>query len=273
MPELPEVETVRVSVHRELFGARPVDFPIQTPPRFVADQSWLGHDLTGIRRRGKYLLLDNDAGCVVIHLGMTGQLTFTDIHTPVSTHEHWRAVMCDARGEHVALRLVDPRRFGFVRFHPNHDERTWPGLIGQLGTEPVPGLWDEDTATAALTGRAGQVKNVLLSQKAIAGVGNYIADEALFRARVAPQARNLTPRAARAVAQATYDIVQQSLHDGGVSMRDYVHTDGTTGNAQHRLAVYGRGGQPCLRCGRELHYTQLSGRGTVWCPSCQLHHT
>jgi formamidopyrimidine-DNA glycosylase len=273
MPELPEVETIvrglapRVRGRRidtvwwsgqGLHLGRKVDL---AGLRAVA----VGRAVAGVRRRGKYILLEvtglGGEG-VIIHLGMTGRLRVQPAATARAPHTH--VVFALAGGDE--LRFVDARRFGWVT--PGRPLARDPALAG-LGPDPLSEL-DAPALARALAGARAPIKAFLLDQHRIAGLGNIYVAEALFLAGVHPA----TP-AARLVGrtEALLRAVRTSLEGGiarrGTTLRDYVDADGFAGDNARALLVYGRAGEPCVRCGARIRRRLDGGRATFYCPRCQ----
>lgn len=292
MPELPEVETVRLGLQSAMEGARIDHVDLRRPDLrfpFPADfaKRLTGGRIIGIGRRAKYLLLETTTAPVLIsHLGMTGSFRVEDgdaALTPgVFHHERSKAEAHD----HVVFRLTgedgtprrvtfnDPRRFGFMLFAG--DDGRHP-MLDQLGLEPTGNALDGVALAAMLRGKQAPLKAALLDQTLIAGLGNIYVSEALWRARLSPRRKagsivrnNGAPtERAHALALAIRSVIDDALRAGGSSLRDYVHTDGSLGYFQHRFAVYDREGQPCPRCGGTIARIVQSGRSTFYCPACQ----
>jgi formamidopyrimidine-DNA glycosylase len=257
MPELPEVEVVRRQLEDLLVGKRVVAVH-SSHPRYQAPDL-AGEDVTAISRRGKYLVLSfNHHPQLLLHLGMTGQLLWNN-HP--GSHVHF-----ELRTENGTLYFRDPRRFGTVRVLAAGERL--PVTLTNLGQEPG-GDMDLEAVARILTRGASPIKARLLDQRAIAGVGNYIADEALHRAGLHPAKRKISLKKARELAAAVNTVVLESLAAGGVSERDYVHVDGGRGEYQHQLKCYGRAGLPCLSCATLLQKIWVAGRGSSFCPRCQ----
>lgn len=278
MPELPEVETIRRQLEPKLIDAAIVDAGAHWSAKFTPALDAVGTEIVSARRRGKYLLFDLDPGAdggppreLVVHLGMTGRLA---VHEPGSalalddpaTEPHLRAWwrLDDDR----VLTFHDIRRFGRIHVVDTGDYRNIPTLHA-LGPEP----WDPDfngKHLAAFVKRSDRhLKTILLAQRAVAGVGNIYADEALWDARINPATRRLSRQRADELVVAIRRALESGLAHGGTTLRDYVDSDGAQGANQHELACYGRGGEPCLRCGEELRTRVIDARTTTWCPACQ----
>jgi formamidopyrimidine-DNA glycosylase len=270
MPELPEVETVARDLRPLLTGRSLVGLRRSRKPlRQAWDKSWekklLGRRVEAVHRRGKWLLLELDAGAfLMVHLGMTGRFTVVAPEAPVEPHTHLVFRLDNAH----ELRFRDARRFGSVSYFP--DRPSWEAfLTTRLGPEP----WDLKPAEfrAALKGTKRPVKAVLLDQTVVAGVGNIYADEACFAARIDPRrpGNALRPAEADRLLHAVRAVLDRAIESRGSSIRDYVGGSGQRGGFQDRFAVYGRTGEPCPRCGRPIESVRLGGRSTHYCPRCQ----
>lgn len=272
MPELPEVETVRRSLEPRLLGQRLGTVDVRSPmlrePLDAASMQRLeGQRIDAVRRRAKYLLLDGDGGqTLVVHLGMTGNLTVATADQPVDTHEHLSFQLEGGR----RLRFVDPRRFGVVfslgRHAIEHDRH-----FVHLGVEPLEDDFTADYLKRRATGRRGPIKNFLMNGQIVVGVGNIYASEALWRAGVHPKRK--VHRISGATWQRIVQHVRQTLHDaivqGGTTLSDFHDGDGNAGYFQISLQVYDRRGEPCLRCGQALKRIVQAGRSSYYCAGCQ----
>lgn len=272
MPELPEVETI-VRHLRETIITTDVEkveplLPkvIHTPDPvdFVAQLT--GKQITAVRRRGKYILISLSGNAVlVVHLRMTGQLVFEPQGGDYPKHTHLVLHLSDGR-----LRFTDLRQFGRFWLVPETELHTVSGLR-DLGVEPLsPGFKQKDF-TAALGGRRGKIKALLLNQCFIAGMGNIYTDEALFRSRIHPErkANEISLHEAQGLYRAVKEVLKEGIAFGGTSVRDYVDGEGKEGRFQDMLRVYGRKGESCPRCGETIMRIKTAGRGTYFCPRCQ----
>ena len=271
MPELPEVETVRRRLAPHLAGRTLAEVEIfdhrltdPEPPSAVAARL-SGARIDALGRRGKYLLIElEDGAALTVHLRMTGNVLWLPSPPAVAPpFLRARAVLDDGS----YLGYTDVRRFGTWRVAEDGAEAL---LAGKLGPEPLDD-WTVADLVGALAGRKAPVKAALLDQRVVAGVGNIYADEALFAARIHPAAP--AGRLSRTRVVRVHDAVRAALQAGidaqGASIRDFRTPDGGYGSAQERFAVYGRGGEPCERCGTPLRRTVIAQRGTVYCPHCQ----
>lgn len=269
MPELPEVEVTRLSFADRIAGARiesvrmgkPLRWPLGCDPALLA-----GRTVQGVRRRGKYLLIDLDAGLILVHLGMSGSLMFVDRLPPPGSHDHFD--MLTSRG---ALRLNDPRRFGAVVFADGEEAPQAVKLLGGLGVEPLSAQFDAAAFHAGLKRRNAPVKQVLLAGDVVVGVGNIYASEALFIAGIRPTlpaSRISRPRAARLHA-AVRDVLARAVQKGGSTLRDFSNAHGETGYFQLEAMVYDRAGEPCRQCATPIRMIRQGQRATYYCVHCQ----
>ena len=269
MPELPEVEATRLSFVDRISGAGIVSAWCGKPLRWplgIAPASLAGRTVRGVRRRGKYLLLDLDQGLLLLHLGMSGSLSFAAGLPPRGVHDHFE--LATTRG---ALRLNDPRRFGAVVWAPAEDAPVARKLLGGLGVEPLSADFDVAAFHAALKTRKSAIKQVLLAGDVVVGVGNIYASEALFLAGIRPTlsaARLSRPRAEKLRA-AIRDVLGRALAAGGTTLRNYSNAVGERGNFQFEARVYGREAQPCRVCATQIKAIRQGQRATFFCPNCQ----
>lgn len=269
MPELPEVEVTRLSFADRIAGARIQAVHLGKPLRWplgCASQSLVGRQVRSVRRRGKYLLLDLDQGLLLIHLGMSGSLTFARQLPPPGVHDHF-----ELRTTHGVLRLHDPRRFGAVVYVPDEQDATARKLLDKLGMEPLGAEFDLALFHAGLARRRAPIKQVLLAGDVVVGVGNIYASEVLFLAGIRPttQACKLSrPRTAR-LHQAIRDVLARAVEQGGSTLRDFSNAHGEAGHFQTEAMVYGRQGQACKVCGTPIRAIRQGQRSTFFCSHCQ----
>jgi formamidopyrimidine-DNA glycosylase len=273
MPELPEVETVRRTLTPAI-GARIAavwdsGMPLhmkRRPPRKKL-RALVGAKITGVRRHGKYLLVDTDRPqSLLVHLGMTGRFCLHKKREPRATHTH---LVLDLGARE--LRFADARRFGQLDVFVRADERAHPALA-VLGPDAlVPGVDPAALLEVARKRRGTTLKAFLLDQSVIAGVGNIYASEALWRAGLRPttRTRRLTSAGAGRLADAIREVLENALEKGGTTLSDFVAADGAAGENADFLWVYDRAGQPCPRCKGIIRRSVLQGRATYFCPTCQ----
>jgi formamidopyrimidine-DNA glycosylase len=274
MPELPEVETVRMRLEPVLVGRLLQDVEILDPrltrpfdPAGVAAELQ-GERVAAVDRRGKYLVVRFESGRVLlIHLRMTGNLLHGNLGNGLLDDPHRRAVVRLDDGSNVVYR--DVRRFGtWLLLEPDQLD---PYLEPRVGLEPLARSFTTKQLAQALSGRRAPVKAAILDQRRLAGVGNIYADEALWRARIHPQrpAGELGSDEIKALHAGIRRALKAGIERQGATLRDYRTPDGGSGAMQHEFKVYGREGEPCDRCGTPIEKIRAAGRGTWYCPRCQ----
>ena len=273
MPELPEVETVRRTL-APLLGAtvmgiwtsgKPLRLNRPVPKKALA--RLVGSKVTALRRLGKYLLIDTDGDAgVLVHLGMSGRLRLQPASEPRVLHTHV-VLQLDGGRE---LRYSDPRRFGQVDVFATGQERAHVS-IAALGPDPIAESVSGDYLWTRSRKRTTSLKAMLLDQEVLAGVGNIYASEALWQAKIKPtrKAKTLTREQADLLATAVHDVLEHALTNGGTTLRDFVNSDGKSGEHADYLSVYDRDGQPCPRCGTTIKKSVQQGRATYFCRRCQ----
>ena len=285
MPELPEVEVVRRGLERHVAGRtietvqvlhpRAVRRHLAGPDDFAAAVT--GLTVTAARRRGKYLWLPVAPGppgtgqpaadALLVHLGMSGQLLLGDPGRPLSPHVRARFTFTDSGPD---LRFTDQRTFGHLAFAPGGADL--PAMIAHIAPDPLEAAFDEAAVIARLRSRRSAVKAALLDQSLVSGVGNIYADEALWRARLhwARPTETLNRGEVSRLLEAVRGVLAEALKAGGTSFDSlYVNVNGESGYFGRSLAVYGRAGQPCPRCGTPVRRDPFMNRSAYSCPSCQ----
>lgn len=279
MPELPEVEITRRSIASRLHGARVLSVRCGKPLRWplgIAPEGLVGSRIGAVGRRGKYLWLPLQRdlsqspigadGGLLLHLGMSGSLALFDAPVEPGVHAHF-----DLGTSQGMLRLTDPRRFGAVLWSAGIDVDPAATLLARLGAEPFDAALTPLTLHAALRHRKVAIKTLLLGGQVVVGAGNIYACEALFRAGIDPRTRcdRLSrPRCERLLA-ALRETLARALKLGGSTLRDFSDAHGVAGEFQAEARVYGREGQPCLRCGLAVRRILQAQRSTYFCANCQ----
>jgi formamidopyrimidine-DNA glycosylase len=273
MPELPEAETIVRDLRARIPGATVARVIIthadvlhtgMTPAAF--GRRLRGRTVTGVSRRGKNVVIEFDAGLrLVINLGMTGRVVTSDAaragelrHVAVSLNlRDGRAILYD-----------DARRFGDLDLR---DEEGWAVRNAELGVEPLSDAFTAELLHALTRTSITPIRNWLLDQRRIAGVGNIYAIEALYRAGIRPtrRARTLRRRETSVLRDTLRDVLQESIDARGTTISDYRDASGEPGTFVGRLRVYDREGEPCVSCGSPVKRIVLSNRSAFYCPSCQ----
>ena len=271
MPELPEVETAARDLARQVLGCRIVAIEkldwermIETPLE-IFQEHLLGREVLAVRRRAKWLLLDLDAGwTLALHLRMSGSVSVRSPDEQPDTYTHLVLALDDGR----RIFFRDIRKFGRARLL---DAGGLALLDSRHGSEPLDEKFTPAALAALLRGRRTRLKSLLLNQAIIAGMGNIYTDEALWHARLHPLrvAESLTADEIERLYTAILQVLNMGLDYGGSTLRDYRNGYGEIGHTQEHFAVYGRTGQPCLRCGTPIERLVVTQRGTHICPNCQ----
>ena len=278
MPELPEVESVRRQLAPELEGRQVLAaWSDPWPGTRLSDvDRAVGHHITAVERRGKFLLLPLSTGAatpleLVLHLGMTGSFRVVASPSPGEdpddgiSHVRVRLHLDDRR----TLLFRDPRRFGRASVVPAGDYAGRIPTLATLGPEPLSDAFDPARFAAALATTRAPVKARLLDQRLVAGVGNIYADEALWRARIHPASRRVGRARAFALHAAIREVLAAAIEREGTTFRDYQMVNGASGRYAEELTAYGQAGRPCGRCRTPLRRTVIAQRGTTYCPRCQ----
>ncbi|MDD5470624.1 MAG: bifunctional DNA-formamidopyrimidine glycosylase/DNA-(apurinic or apyrimidinic site) lyase [Sideroxydans sp.] len=270
MPELPEVETTLRGIAPHLQGARVNDVVVRNaqlrwPIPARLPELLREREVCGLQRRAKYLLIAFEHGTLILHLGMSGSLRILAHGTPPEKHDHFDLVLDNGK----LLRLRDPRRFGAVLWHTG--DITEHPLLLRLGPEPLSDAFDADYLHRATRSRSIAIKQLLMDNHLVVGVGNIYANEALFRAGIRPQlpARKLSRARCETLVQTVQDVLRAAIEKGGSTLRDFIHSDGSSGYFQQHYFVYGRSNETCLRCGTPIRIIKQGQRSTFYCPHCQ----
>jgi len=271
MPELPEVEVTRRSIAPDLVGSRVSGGVTRTARLRYPLAPQLPRLLTGLTlrevgRRGKYLLLDFGVGTLLIHLGMSGSLRLLPRGTPPQKHDHF-----DLEFGKRLLRLRDPRRFGAVLWlAPNYAIHQHP-LLATLGIEPLSEEFTARWLFTATRGRNAPIKQLLMDSHLVVGIGNIYASESLFRAGIDPRtaAGKIALKRFERLVPEIRATLEAAIAAGGSSLRDFIHSDGSSGYFQQQYFVYGRDGKTCHRCGGKIRSLRQGQRATFYCPRCQ----
>lgn len=278
MPELPEVETTRRALEPALLGRRVVAVEHVDPDRYRDTRLAVGRTVTGVDRRGKYLIvrLDETLGepglgehglDAIVHLKMTGGFRFPGASGSFESPPRFERLRL--RTDVGEVSFVDSRRFGIWRVVPR-GEHAGIEALRTMGPEPLTDDFRPDAFAEAMA-RTTRVKPALLGQRIVAGLGNIYADEALWEAGLHPEAGRLSREQSERLHAAIRNVLSRAVKAGGSTLSDatYQQPDGQSGYFQHQHRAYGQDGRPCERCGTIIMKYRLAQRGTHYCPVCQ----
>lgn len=269
MPELPEVEVSRQGVAPKITGRTIVDVIIRTPklrwdvPSEVCSTKNLV--IQDVTRRAKYIFINTEQGSIIIHLGMTGFLRVFDKTTPLKKHDHFDIVLDDGQ----CLRLNDARKFGAVlwqgKSEPPHV------LLQKLGPEPLTDDFTVDTLYDNSRGRSSTVKQFIMDNHVVVGVGNIYANEALFMSGIHPlrKAGNISKARYQRLVENIKIVLAAAIKQGGTTLQDFSNVDGNPGYFRLHLNVYGRTDEACHTCQTPIRSKMVGQRNTFWCVQCQ----
>ena len=272
MPELPEAETIGRALDRALRGRKITAVEVFTPamrtPLLPLRSAGLeGLEFTGVRRRGRYLLADlSDKRVLLMHFGMSGVVRVENDSVPRRKHEHVFIRLDDGN----IFRFECTRRFSMLEVHDSGKDGIPESLAG-LGVEPLSEKFTGEYFFAAVSGRSVPVKNLLMDNSIVTGIGNIYAAETLFAAGIAPdrQGKNLTLKECCRITECAVKILKLAIEAGGTTISDFRHVDGSEGKFVQNLQIYGKTGEKCRRCGTVIVCIRLGGRASCFCPGCQ----
>lgn len=268
MPELPEVEVSRMGISPHLVGQYIHSIIIRTSKLrwpIPGELSQLtGVKITAITRRAKYLLIATERGTIIIHLGMSGSLRVLDALFPAGKHDHVDLQLSNGK----VLRYNDPRRFGAWLW--SEDGEVHPVLLN-LGPEPLTESFSAEHLAQRAKGKWVAVKQFIMDNKIVVGVGNIYASESLFTARIHPlaSAGSLSLADWSRLTTEIKRVLSVAITQGGTTLKDFAQVDGKPGYFAQELQVYGKEGEPCPCCGTAIEALKIGQRNSFFCPSCQ----
>lgn len=271
MPELPEVEVTKRGIEDKLKGKKIVKIIVRNPNlRYLIQDSVHNFEnslIYGVTRRAKYIFILTSYGTLIIHLGMTGHLSFVnnDNKIIIGKHDHYDLELDDG----IVMRYTDPRRFGLLI-----DTTSSPydlSFISKLGPEPLTDDFNFNYLFSKITKKNSSIKHVLMDNEIIVGVGNIYANEVLFKCRIHPKrkANSITSDECQLLVKEIKSILKKSIESGGTTIRDYAQVDGRLGYFVQNLLVYSKNGEHCPNCGCEIETIKQGQRSTFFCPKCQ----
>lgn len=269
MPELPEVETTRRGIEPYLLNqtiAKLEIFDRRLRWPIPADVEALqGETVVGIKRRGKYILIHVASGTAIVHLGMSGSLRVCTDGEARRKHDHFQI----STNAGCVIRYHDPRRFGCLLWQSRDSEEHT--LLSKLGPEPLSDDFHTEHLFKATRKRQVAIKNLIMNSQVVVGVGNIYASESLFLSGIRPgrAAKRVTRKECEKLVQTIKQVLDNSIKQGGTTLRDFVNSDGNPGYFAQSLNVYGREGEPCPLCAKAIRQRVLGQRSTFYCSECQ----
>ncbi|MFA5604036.1 MAG: DNA-formamidopyrimidine glycosylase [Bacilli bacterium] len=272
MPELPEVETVKETLKRQILNNKIVDVKVNYPKiiEFPNVSEFIkqikNQQIIDIKRRGKWLMFELENYFLLSHLRMEGKYNIKPIGTIENKHEHVIFVL----DNNYELRYQDTRKFGkmhLIKKEEVYDSRP----LNELGLEPNDEKLTINYLKEKYKNKSLPIKTVLLDQQIIVGIGNIYADEILFLSKINPlkKSKDLTKKELQLIIDNTKIVLEKAIRAGGTTIRSYTSSEGVHGLFQHELLVHGKEGEPCKDCNETLIKIKVGGRGTYYCKKCQ----
>ncbi len=271
MPELPEVEVTKRGIEKTLLNSviKKVNFDDKSLRKpFSNDLHKLeGSTVSDISRRGKYIIITTDKGYLLLHLGMTGHLRVLDENEPMHIHDHFEVVTTAGK----AVRLNDIRRFGLVMYFSLNNSPYLNEPLKDLGPEPFSDEFNGEYLFKRLSKLKKSIKQALMDNAVVVGVGNIYASEVLFASRISPERKSnsVTKKECSVIVDNIRKILSESIKKGGTTIRDFSGADGKLGYFVQNLFVYGHEGEPCKICNTPIKSIVQGQRSTFFCPHCQ----
>ncbi|EGQ8022981.1 bifunctional DNA-formamidopyrimidine glycosylase/DNA-(apurinic or apyrimidinic site) lyase [Vibrio vulnificus] len=268
MPELPEVEVSRMGITPHLHNQTIQSLTFRTPKlRWVIPselKKLQGQVIRHIGRRAKYLIIETDVGSAIVHLGMSGSLRVLDADFPAGKHDHVDLKLSNGK----VLRYNDPRRFGAWLYAAPGEEHD---VLGNIGPEPLTDAFDGPYMVEKAQGKRVAVKQFIMDNKIVVGVGNIYASESLFRSRILPTRATMSLSAKEWQCLVSYikQTLQTAIEQGGTTLKDFSQADGKPGYFAQELQVYGKAGEACPVCGEAIQEQKIGQRNTFFCLHCQ----
>ena len=277
MPELPEVEAVRRTLENLIVG-KEITNVWATYPNIVKEpnvfeqfaERMKGEVFESILRKGKFLILETNNYAIVSHLRMEGKYVLADVKDAYHKHVHIFFTFSDG----TELRYEDVRKFGTMHL-TKKGQHLETSSLKKLGPDVIDEHFTEKYLNEKIKNSQRNIKNLLLDQEIVAGLGNIYVDEVLFQAKIHPLqiGKVITKQERVKLVQGAKEILQKAVEMGGSTIRTYVNAQGKAGTFQNALKVYGRANEPCIHCKTEIEKIKVSGRGTHYCPKCQIYRT
>lgn len=268
MPELPEVEVTKRGIAPSLVGNKITQVIVRQPKLrwLVPDALYLmqGLEVQEVTRRAKYLLLHTEKGTALVHLGMSGSMKVLDANAPLAKHDHVELVLETGK----SVRYNDPRRFGAWLWQEADQTHS---VLARLGPEPLTSAFSADALFAITQKKRQCIKQIIMDNAVVVGVGNIYANESLFLAHIHPKraASSLSQTEVSLLVNVIKKVLAKAIKQGGTTLKDFSQADGKPGYFAQELLVYGRANLPCFNCDNVLEKVVIGQRNTVYCPYCQ----
>ncbi|NGN99178.1 bifunctional DNA-formamidopyrimidine glycosylase/DNA-(apurinic or apyrimidinic site) lyase [Grimontia sp. S25] len=268
MPELPEVEVSRMGIKPHATDQVVTKLEVrQSKLRWPVPDTLFdieGQTIRAVKRRAKYLILETDIGYALVHLGMSGSLRVLPQAAEPDKHDHVDLHLSNGK----VIRYNDPRRFGAWLWQEKGGDHP---ALEKLGPEPLTDAFTGEYLFEKAQGKRTAIKQFIMDNAVVVGVGNIYANESLFTSRIHPQrpAGQLRLEEANILVADIKDVLATAIKQGGTTLKDFTQADGKPGYFAQELLVYGRQGKPCPVCGTELDSVKIGQRNTVFCPECQ----
>ena len=268
MPELPEVEVSRMGItphmqdqiiDKVIVRRKQLRWPVPDEVKLAEKQQ-----VTRIERRAKYLLIHTDPGAIILHLGMSGKLRIVPATQPIQKHDHIDLLLNNG----LCLRFNDARRFGACLWQADGVQHS---VLSKLGPEPLTEEFSADQLFSRSRGKKMAVKNFIMDNANVVGVGNIYASESLFRAQIDPRrsAQDLLPQEYEKLVVDIKWVLARAIEQGGTTLKDFTQADGSPGYFAQKLNVYGRKGEECFQCQQPVQSVVIGQRNTFFCDHCQ----
>ena len=273
MPELPEAENIGRALKRSICGGTIAKVEVFTPamrtPLTPLKTAGLeGRRIVDVRRRARYLVAELDDGRgLLMHFGMSGVIRVEPVSVPRRKHEHVFIHFTDGN----IFRFECTRRFSLLEVHPGCANGAFPEVLGKLGVEPLSGEFSGELLFEHFKKRSGCVKNALMDNAIVVGIGNIYANETLFECAIDPRrsANTVTLQECCRLAGTARKILLRAIECGGTTISDFKNVDGSEGKFVQELKIYGKSGEKCPRCSNIIASIRLGGRNSFYCPECQ----
>ena len=273
MPELPEAENIGRALKRTICGETITRVEVFTPAMRTSllplETAGLpGHRIVDVRRRARYLVAELDDGRgLLMHFGMSGVIRVEGPEIPRRKHEHVFIHLSSGK----IFRFECTRRFSLLEVHPGCGNGAFPAVLDKLGVEPLTDGFNGSMLFEALKNRRGCIKNAVMDNSIVVGIGNIYANETLFICGIDPRrsACEVTLNECNMIAQTARKVLERAIECGGTTISDFKNVDGSEGKFVQELQIYGKAGEKCPACQSVIESVRLGGRNSFYCPGCQ----